>query len=65
MSARTAARRRRQAVNGYRHLALIGRGNNNRPIIRTKSHEKQQARLAALIQKQRDIAMRKGQRKRR
>ncbi len=63
MSARTAARRRRQAVNGYRHLARIGRGNNNRPIIRTKSAEKQQARLHALIQKQRDIAMRKGRSK--
>lgn len=39
MSARTAARRRRQSVMNYRHLAKIGRGNNNRPIIRKKSAE--------------------------
>lgn len=48
-----------------RHLAHIGRGNNNRPIIRTKSAEKQKARLEAIIQKQRTIAMRKGMSKRR
>ena len=29
--ARTARRRRLQAVNNYRHMAHIGRGNNNRP----------------------------------
>ena len=33
MSARTARRRRKQAVMGYRHMARIGRGNDNRPIF--------------------------------
>jgi hypothetical protein len=37
MSARTAARRRRQAKIGYAHMARIGRGNNNRPIYHIKS----------------------------
>lgn len=60
MSARTAARRRRQAVQGYNHLARIGRGNNNRPIYSIKSADKQTARLKALIEKQKMIAMRKG-----
>ena len=63
MSARTAARRRKQAVQGYNHLARIGRGNNNRPIYRVKSQEKQQARLRALVEKQRAISARKGRRK--
>lgn len=65
MSARTAARRRRQAVNSYRHLARIGHGNNNRPIIRNKSAEKQQRRLQEIIEKQRVMAMRKGMSKNR
>lgn len=30
--ARTARRRRIQARNKFRHMAKIGRGNNNRPI---------------------------------
>ena len=47
MSARTAARRRRQAVQGYNHLALIGRGNNNRPIYHKKSITKLTRREAA------------------
>ena len=47
MSARTAARRRRQAVQGYNHLAFIGRGNNNRPIYHKKSVSKLTRREAA------------------
>lgn len=37
MSARTARRRRLQARQGWNHLALLGRGNNNRPVYRKKS----------------------------
>ena len=29
--ARTARRRRKQAVQNYRHMAHLGHGNNNRP----------------------------------
>lgn len=38
--AATAKRRRRQAVQGYNHLAFIGRGNNNRPIYHKRSVSK-------------------------
>ena len=60
MSARTARRRRSQAVQGYNHLARIGRGNNNRPIIRIKSATKQQRREAMVREKLKLIALRKG-----
>lgn len=60
MSARTAARRRRQAVNNYNHLALIGRGNNNRPVYHKTSADKQARKLQALVRKQREMQSRKG-----
>lgn len=37
--ARTARRRRLQAVQGYRHMARIGRGNNNRPYYTRHTKE--------------------------
>lgn len=61
--ARTARRRRCQAVNGYRHLALLGRGNNNRSIIRTHTAEVYQRREREKVEKQRMIAMRKGRKR--
>lgn len=59
MSARTAARRRRQAVSGYRHLARIGHGNNNRPIIKKRSVEKQARHEARLRERMKAMASRK------
>ena len=35
--ASTAKRRRRQAVNNFRHMAVIGHGNNNRPLYAKRS----------------------------
>lgn len=54
----TAKRRRRQAANGYRHLAKLGR-----PVYAKKSASKQAARLARLVQRERERAMRKGMKK--
>ena len=45
--ARTAARRRRQAVAGFKHMARIGRGNNNRPKFSHHSIETLNRREAA------------------
>lgn len=55
MSIAAAKRRRRQAANGYRHLAKIGR-----PIYKKKSAAKMARRLRQAIEKQRLIAARKG-----
>lgn len=59
MSARTARRRRIQAKNGYRHLAKIGRGNNNRPIFHVASLDKQQQREAAFRERRAAMQSRK------
>jgi hypothetical protein len=56
--AATAKRRRRQAVNGYNHLAKLGR-----PIYSKKSAGKAAARLAKLIADERARIQRKGQKK--
>jgi ribosome-binding protein aMBF1 (putative translation factor) len=47
----TAKRRRRQAVNRFRHLARIGRGNNNRSYFTTHSNETYDKRAAAAREK--------------
>ena len=59
-----AKRRRRQAVQGYNHLARIGRGNNNRPIFHKKDAAKAAKRQAALVEKQKLMQMRKGMKRR-
>lgn len=59
MSASTAKRRRRQAVNGYRHLAKIGKGNNNRPVYGKRSLSKLARKEAAYRAKQKQIAARR------
>lgn len=51
----TAKRRRRQAVNGYNHMAKLGR-----PIYKKKSASKQAARLQRLIAEERARIQRKG-----
>jgi len=56
--ASTAKRRRRQAKNGYNHLAKLGR-----PQFRQKSAEKSSARLQRMIAEERARALRKGQSK--
>lgn len=60
MSARTAARRRRQAVNNYNHLARIGKGGNNRPIYRKRSSTTLAKREAEFRERQKLMALRKG-----
>lgn len=50
MSISTAKRRRRQAANGYTHLAKLGR-----PIYKKKSKEKSARRLQQLIATERRI----------
>lgn len=57
--AATAMRRRSQAANGYKHVARLGR-----PIVSKKSQSTQERKRLAVIQKQRDIALRKGMSKR-
>lgn len=59
MSARTARRRRSQAVGGYRHLARIGKGNNNRPIYHKRDVSTLTKREQELRQRMRDMAARK------
>lgn len=63
MSARTAARRRRQAVQNYNHLARIGRGNNNRPIYHKRSVATLTQREAAFRERQKQLAARKGKKR--
>lgn len=53
--ARTARRRRKQARNGYAHLAKLGR-----PIYSKPSPSKQSKRLQRTLEKQRLISARKG-----
>jgi hypothetical protein len=59
----TAKRRRRQALNGYRHLARIGRGNNNRSIIRKPDAAKAARRQQQLVERQREMMQRKGRKR--
>lgn len=62
--ARTARRRRLQARNGWRHLARIGRGNNNRPYFSKHTVETYQKREAAARERRLLIAARKGRQRR-
>lgn len=52
--ARTAARRRKQAVQGYTHLARLGR-----PIYGTLSKSKAEKRAAAQARKRQEMGQRK------
>jgi hypothetical protein len=58
--ARTARRRRLQAVMGYRHMAHIGRGNNNRPYYSKMDAGVSQRREAQKREKQLMMQLRKG-----
>lgn len=51
----TANRRRRQAVNGYRHLGPLVR-----PVYKKKSLQKSQRRLAQVIEMERRMQQNKG-----
>ncbi len=55
MSIATAKRRRRQAANGMKHLAKLGR-----PIYKKKSAAKSAARLRRLIDAEKQRQVRKG-----
>lgn len=55
MSIAAGKRRRRQAANGYTHLAKIGR-----PIYKKKSKDKMARRLAAVISGEKMRQQRKG-----
>ena len=61
--ARTARRRRRQAVNRFRHMAMIGRGNNNRTVYTTHTTETYEKRAAQARERRLNIAARKSRRK--
>jgi hypothetical protein len=61
--ARTARRRRKQAVDHFRHMAKIGRGNNNRPIYSTHSSEYYKKHEAMLLERQKAMAARKGKKR--
>lgn len=61
--ARTARRRRLQAIQGYRHMARLGHGNNNRPIYHKRSESKLQRKEAQLRERMKQMALRKGMRK--
>ena len=61
--ARTARRRRKQAINCFRHLARIGRGNNNRTIYATHTKETYEKRAAQARERRLNIAARKSRRK--
>lgn len=56
--ARTARRRRKQATNKFRHMALIGRGNNNRSVYSVHSKEYYERHQAAVIATQRAMQQR-------
>ena len=60
----TAKRRRRQAVNRFKHMALIGRGNNNRSVYARHTAETLKKRQDALIEKQKMMAARRSRKKR-
>jgi hypothetical protein len=61
--ARTARRRRLQAVNNYRHMAHIGRGNNNRPYYSKPTLETSRRREAQLREKRLNMEARRAKRK--
>lgn len=54
----TAKRRRRQAVMGFRQIARIGRGNNNRPFFSKHSEEILQRREESYRTRQRTLQQR-------
>lgn len=60
----TAKRRRRQAVNRFNYMALIGRGNNNRSVYAHHTAETLKKRQDALIEKQKMMAARRSRKKR-
>lgn len=55
-TASTAKRKRRQARNGYKHLGPL-----KRPIFHKPSEAKARRRLRQVIEKQKQMASRKGQ----
>lgn len=59
MSQKAAIRRRKQAAKGFSHLAHIGR-----PIIHKMSAGRAAKKLARKLQKIKDMAARKGNKKR-
>jgi hypothetical protein len=63
--ASTAKRRRRQAVLGYRHLAHIGRGNNNRPYYYHRSKDILERREARARERLKALAARISKRRKR
>lgn len=58
-AARTARRRRRQHAIGFRHLALIGHGPNNRPIY----HRASLGSVSEAIARERWLASQEAKRK--
>jgi hypothetical protein len=61
--ARTARRRRIQSKMGYRHLARIGRGNNNRPYFSHHSKDTLDKREARARERRLALQARKGRKK--
>jgi hypothetical protein len=61
--ARTARRRRKQAVGRFRHMALVGRGNNNRSVYASHTVETYDKREAQAREKRAMLAARKSRRK--
>lgn len=55
-TARTARRRRKQAANGFKHMSPL-----KRPHYKKRSLEASARRLSKVIEKQKLIATRKGQ----
>lgn len=61
--AATAKRRRKQAVMGFRQLAHIGRGNNNRPYYSKHTVDTLERREAAFRERTKVLAMRAGKKR--
>ena len=59
----TAKRRRRQAVNNFRHIAHIGRGNNNRPYYSKPDIATSQKREVQKREKMLNMQARRARRK--
>lgn len=55
----TAKRRRRQAVIGFRQLAHLGHGNNNRPYFSKHTTETLERREARFRERQKMMQVRK------
>lgn len=63
--AATAKRRRKQAVMGFRQMARIGRGNNNRPYYSKHSVDTLERREAQFRERSKMLAMRVGKKRKR